>query len=74
MVRNSLNDASWKIRAEVVADLKSIYTCATADEAEQRLGEFEAKLDAPICRSDSPGTETSRASFRSSTTSRRSEK
>ena len=45
MVRNSLNYVSWKVRAEVAADLKSIYTSATADEAEQRLGEFEAKWD-----------------------------
>ncbi len=35
MVRNSLNYVSWKMRAEVAADLKSIYTSATADEAEQ---------------------------------------
>ena len=47
MVRNSLNYVSWKMRAEVAADLKSIFTSATADEAEQRLGEFEAKWDAP---------------------------
>ena len=33
------------MRAEVAADLKSIYTSATADEAEQRLSEFEAKWD-----------------------------
>ena len=45
MVRNSLNYVSWKVRAEVAADLKSIYTSATADEAEQRLSEFEAKWD-----------------------------
>ena len=45
MVRNSLNYVSWKMRAEVAADLKSIFTSATADEAEQRLGEFEAKWD-----------------------------
>ena len=44
-MRNSLNYVSWKMRAEVAADLKSIYTSATADEAEQRLGEFEAKWD-----------------------------
>ena len=44
-MRNSLNYVSWKVRAEVAADLKSIYTSATADEAEQRLSEFEAKWD-----------------------------
>jgi putative transposase len=46
MVRNSLNYVSWKRRAEVAADLKKIYTASTADEAEQRLCEFEAKWDA----------------------------
>jgi hypothetical protein len=46
MVRHSLNYVSWKRRAEVVADLMRIYQPATADEAEQRHGEFEAKWDA----------------------------
>ena len=32
-----LRTMSWKVRAEVAADLKSIYTSATADEAEQQL-------------------------------------
>ncbi|OYX28769.1 MAG: IS256 family transposase [Hydrogenophilales bacterium 32-62-9] len=45
MVRNSLNYVSWKMRAEVAADLKRIYTATTVDEAEQRLGEFEGKWD-----------------------------
>jgi putative transposase len=45
MVRHSLNYVSWKKRPEVAADLKRVYTAATADEAEQRLGEFEAKWD-----------------------------
>jgi putative transposase len=45
MVRNSLNYVSWKRRAEVAADLKRIYESATADEAEQRLEEFEIKWD-----------------------------
>ena len=45
MVRHSLNYVSWKRRPEVVADLKRIYQSATLDEAEQRLGEFEAKWD-----------------------------
>lgn len=45
MVRHCLNYVSWKMRAEVAADLKRIYTCATADEAEQMLGEFEDKWD-----------------------------
>ncbi len=46
MVRHSLNYVTWKRRPEVAADLRRIYTAATADEAEQRLGEFEAKWDA----------------------------
>ena len=45
MVRNSLNYVSWKMRAEVAADLKRIYTCATVNEAEQMLGGFEDKWD-----------------------------
>jgi putative transposase len=45
MVRHSLNYVSWKRRPEVAADLKRIYQSATVDEAEQRLGEFEAKWD-----------------------------
>ncbi len=45
MVRNSLNFVSWKMRKEIAADLKRIYTATTADEAEQRLGEFEDKWD-----------------------------
>jgi putative transposase len=45
MVRNSLNYVSWKRRAEVASDLRRIYESATANEAEQRLGEFETKWD-----------------------------
>ena len=45
MVRHSLNYVSWKRRPEVAADLKRIYQSATVDEAELRLGEFEAKWD-----------------------------
>ena len=40
MVRHSLNYVSWKMRPEVAADLKRIYTCATADEAEQMSYNF----------------------------------
>ncbi len=45
MVRPSLNYVSWKRRKEVAADLRHIYQAATAQEAEQRLGEFEARWD-----------------------------
>lgn len=45
MVRHSLNFVPWKRRQEVAADLKRIYTAATAAEAERRLGEFEEKWD-----------------------------
>ena len=74
MVRNSLNYVSWKMRSEVAADLKRIYTSATVDEAEQRLAEFEDKWDTATCRSASPGAGTGHASFRSSTIRQRSEK
>jgi hypothetical protein len=46
MVRHSLNYVSWKRRKEVAADLRHIYQAATVEEAELRLGEFEAKWDA----------------------------
>lgn len=46
MVRHSLNYVSWKRRKEVAADLRRIYTAATAEEAEMMLGEFVAKWDA----------------------------
>jgi putative transposase len=46
MVRNSLAYVNWKERKMVAADLKLIYRAATAEEAERRLGEFEAKWDA----------------------------
>ena len=42
LVRNSLNYVSWKQRKAVAADLRTIYTSATAEEAELRLNEFEA--------------------------------
>lgn len=45
MVRNSLNFVGWKQRKEVAQDLRSIYTSATADEAETRLSEFAEKWD-----------------------------
>ena len=45
MVRHSLNYVSWKRRKEVAADLRRIYTAATAQEAELMLGDFEAKWD-----------------------------
>lgn len=43
MVRNSLNYVSWKLRKVVAADLRSIYTAATEQEAQTRLQEFEDK-------------------------------
>ena len=41
MVRHSLNYVSWKMRKVVAADLKTIYSAATADEALLRLADFE---------------------------------
>jgi transposase-like protein len=40
MVRNSLSYVSYKDRKKVATDLKTIYTAATATEAEQALMEF----------------------------------
>ena len=47
MVHHSLNHVSSKRRKEVAADLRSIYTASTTEEAELRLGEFDARWDAP---------------------------
>lgn len=41
----SLHYVSWKRRVKVAADLRRIYQSATADEAERRRGEFEAKWE-----------------------------
>jgi putative transposase len=46
LVRYSLNYVSWKLRKAVAADLRAIYTAATAEEAETRLGAFEQKWGA----------------------------
>jgi len=43
LVRYSLNYVSWKLRKEVAAGLRAIYTAATADEAEWQLDAFEAQ-------------------------------
>ena len=43
LVRYSLNYVSWKLRKAVAADLRAVYTAATAEEAAQRLAEFEGK-------------------------------
>ena len=43
LVRYSLNFVGWQQRKAVAEDLKRIYQAATAEEAEQRLAEFEAK-------------------------------
>src|SRR5215813_1039882 len=46
LLRNSLGYVSWKEREAVAAALKTIYTAATAEQAEQELAEFEAKWGA----------------------------
>ena len=45
MVRHSLNFVGWKLRKEVAADLRAIYTSATIEDAEQQLTAFEARWD-----------------------------
>ncbi len=46
MVRHSLRFVSWKERKAVAADLRAIYTAATAEAAEQALESFEKKWQA----------------------------
>ena len=41
MVRHSLNYVSWKTCKEVASALKSIYACATVEQASQAMDEFE---------------------------------
>ena len=43
LVRHSLNFCSWKDRKAVAADLREIYTAATADQAAAVLDAFEEK-------------------------------
>jgi putative transposase len=45
LVRNSLTYVSWKQRKAVAADLRAIYTAATADEAAAALDAFAQKWD-----------------------------
>jgi putative transposase len=45
LVRHSLSYVGWKQRKELAADLRLVYTAATADAAEQKLVEFAAKWD-----------------------------
>ncbi len=45
LVRSSLNYVSWKQRRAVAADLRNIYTAATAEQAEMELEAFAAKWE-----------------------------
>jgi putative transposase len=45
LVRTSLNYVSWKQRKEVATDLRTIYTAATAEQAELELEAFASKWD-----------------------------
>ena len=45
MIRHSLNYVPHKMRKQVANDLKSIYTAATEEQAEQALVEFENNWD-----------------------------
>jgi putative transposase len=46
LVRHSLRYVSWKERKSVAADLRGVYTAATAEAAEQALDAFEKKWQA----------------------------
>ena len=63
-----------KVRSEVAADLKRIYTCSTVDEAERRLAEFEDKWDGSYLPISQSWRRNWSRSFRSSTIRRRSGK
>jgi putative transposase len=43
LVRYSLNYVSWKLRKDVAADLRAIYTAATVEDAGRQLDAFEEK-------------------------------
>lgn len=43
MVRYSFNFVGWKLRKTVAADLRTIYSTATLEEAAMRLAQFDAK-------------------------------
>jgi len=43
MIRGSLRYVGWKERKQVAADLKAIYSAATADDAALRLDDFDEK-------------------------------
>jgi putative transposase len=43
MIRNSMRYVPWKERKKVAADLRTVYTAATLEAAEQALDAFEAK-------------------------------
>ena len=45
MVRNSLRFVSWKDKKSVAADLKTIYSATTIENAEQALNDFAKKWD-----------------------------
>jgi putative transposase len=45
MVRNSLNYVNWKERKFVAEDLRTVYTAATAEAAQQELNRFGEKWD-----------------------------
>lgn len=45
MIRNSVKYVSWQDRKQICADLKTIYTSATEQQAEAALDEFGGKWD-----------------------------
>lgn len=45
LIRNSLNFVPWKDKKAITADLKSIYTAKTEEDAEAALSAFEQKWD-----------------------------
>ena len=46
LIRNSMAFVSWKDRKAIMPDLKAIYRAESAEAAQDRLSEFEARWDA----------------------------
>jgi len=61
LVRHSLNYVPWKMRKAVAADLRLIYTAATAAQAEQALAAFALKWMPTTRASVLPGGATGSA-------------
>ncbi len=74
MVRHNLNYVSWKQRKEVAADLKTIYSAATLEEAENTWNSSEINGIPAILQSANHGETTGSGLLRCSLIRQRSER